>query len=98
METDARETSIGFVSTYPPTVCGLATYTASLLQAIAGSRRSRAGLGVIALGDRPERVAASEVAFHHHNGNASSLEMAVGVLNSYDTVSVSYTHLTLPTN
>jgi glycosyltransferase involved in cell wall biosynthesis len=90
METDARGISIGFVSTYPPTVCGLATYTAALLKAMAGGQRSQAGLGVIALGDRPEKVAAPEVAFNHQNGNVSSLEMAVRVLNSYDTVSIQH--------
>jgi glycosyltransferase involved in cell wall biosynthesis len=90
METDARDFSIGFVSTYPPTVCGLATYTASLLKAIAGDRRSRAGLGVIALGNRPGKVVAPEVALNHQNGDAASLEMAARVLNSYDTVSIQH--------
>jgi glycosyltransferase involved in cell wall biosynthesis len=90
METDGRGASIGFVSTYPPTVCGLATYTASLLKAIGAGRRSQAGLGVVALGDRPEKIAAPEVAFNHQNGNGSSLEMAVRVLNSYDAVSIQH--------
>ena len=90
MATDEHGVSIGFVSTYPPTVCGLATYTASLLKAIADNPRSRAGLGVIALGNGPERITAPEVALHHQNGNASSLEMAARILNSYDTVSIQH--------
>ncbi|MFH1329205.1 MAG: glycosyltransferase [Actinomycetota bacterium] len=45
---------------------------------------------MIALADGPERTATPEVAFHHQNGNASSLEMAARVLNSYDTVSIQH--------
>ena len=90
METDARSVSIGFVSTYPPTVCGLATYTASLLNALAGNRRSRAGLEVVDLADESRSVVAPDVAFAHQNGNAASLEQAAQVLNSYDTVSIQH--------
>jgi glycosyltransferase involved in cell wall biosynthesis len=91
MDTDnARGVSIGFVSTYPPTVCGLATYTASLLNAIAGDRRSRTGLGVVSLADEAANVAAPDVALNHQNGNVLSLEKAAQVLNSYDTASIQH--------
>jgi len=90
MESNSRGVSIGFVSTFPPTVCGLATYTASLLNAIAGDRRARAGLGVVDLGEGPGAFVAPEVAFHHRNGDVPSLRKATRVLNSYETVSIQH--------
>jgi glycosyltransferase involved in cell wall biosynthesis len=85
-----HDPSIAFVSTYPPTVCGLASFTASLVDAVAHDRRTRRGLGVVNLADGPTRTASPDVAFHHRVGNAPSLETAAKVLNSYDTVSIQH--------
>lgn len=81
--------SIGFVSTYPPTVCGLASYTASLIDGIAVDRGSRSGLGVVDLTDTAT-PATTKVEFRHRIGDRHSLETATRILNSYDTVSIQH--------
>ena len=90
MEIAPREASICFVSTYPPTVCGLASFTASLANAVAGSRGTRAGLGVVDLVKGPSRAPGPDVAYSHRVGSTASLRQAIRVLNSYDTVSVQH--------
>jgi glycosyltransferase involved in cell wall biosynthesis len=90
VETALGDVSIGFVSTYPPTVCGLATYTESLLGAIAGGRGAVSGLGVVDVGDDDRRVDPRVVAHRHLGGDARSLDRAAEVLNSYDTVSIQH--------
>ena len=90
MEIDLRDVSVGFVSTYPPTVCGLASYTASLLNAVAHDRRSRSGLGVVGLSDQSRRGNLPDEVFHHRVGDESSLNAAARVLNTYDTVSIQH--------
>jgi len=90
VKTAAASVSIGFVSTYPPTVCGLATYTESLLGAIAGNRGTHAGLGVVDVGDDNRNVDRRRVVHKHVAGDPGSLERAARVLNSYDTVSIQH--------
>lgn len=89
MSISEHEVSIGFVSTHPPTVCGLASYTAALIDGIALDRGSRAGLGVVELTDTPV-PAATESGFHHRVGDQRSLEMATRVLNTFDAVSIQH--------
>ena len=52
-------TRFGFISTYPPTQCGLATFTASLLRALSSSEADRCR--VARLLDAPQRPAGREV-------------------------------------
>lgn len=90
MTSSLRDTSIGFVSTYPPTVCGLASYTASLLNAVAGHRRSRSSLGVVGVSSEPRRSTERDEVYVHHVGDAASLDAAARVLNTYETVSIQH--------
>jgi len=83
--------SIGFVGTFPPTVCGIATYTASLVEAIAGQPSSRRGrLGVVSLTDGPLLADGAPVVFHHRIGEPGSLQTATRILNTYDAASIQH--------
>jgi glycosyltransferase involved in cell wall biosynthesis len=80
---DAPLQSIGFVSTFPPTKCGLATFTASLARALSGACR----VGVVSCVDEPgETVGAPEVVAEWVRGSDRSLEAAGRVLRNYDAV------------
>jgi polysaccharide biosynthesis protein PslF len=85
-QSQANPASIGFVSTYPPTVCGLATFTSALRGAIAEERGSDDGLEVVSLGDGRLGKSRPEVEFQHVNGDRSSLKQAVRILNRHDIV------------
>jgi glycosyltransferase involved in cell wall biosynthesis len=85
-QTSANRPSIAFVSTYPPTACGLATFTSSLRGAMAGSRQSEEGLTVMSLVEGEPDSSLPEVAYHHRNGDHASLQLATEVLNHHDVV------------
>jgi polysaccharide biosynthesis protein PslF len=85
----SSDPSIGFVSTFPPTACGIATYTASLVAAVAGSS-PRNRTGVISLDDGPRAKTDSPVVMHHRTGDRASLRTATAILNTYDTVSIQH--------
>lgn len=90
MRSGVANVSIGVVSTYPPTVCGLATYTESLLGAIARDRRTWNGLGVVDVGDDARSVDRSRVVHRHAAGDAKSVARSVEVLNTYDVASIQH--------
>lgn len=84
--------SIGFVSTFPPTVCGIASYTASLVTAIATKSPNNPdnGTGVVSLGDAFTSKVVSPVVMNHRPGNQASLRRATAMLDAYDTVSIQH--------
>ena len=90
MTHSAAAASIGFLSTYPPTSCGLATFTAALRGAIAKRRGSDHGLGVVRLVDNPVADAGPEVVYEHRNADHSSLQGAIEALNQFDVAVVQH--------
>jgi polysaccharide biosynthesis protein PslF len=82
-----RPASIGMLSTYPPTQCGLATFTAALREHLdlpSGAVR------VVRVVDQPESHPGAEVVAHLVNGCADSAYRAVGHLNGFDAVVVQH--------
>src|SRR3989304_3017374 len=84
--------SIAFVSTYPPTACGLAPFTTALRTAVAENRGSGAGLGVVILVDERFEMPGSEVVHQHVTGDRDSLARAGEVLDTYDAAVFGHEH------
>lgn len=82
--TPANHPSIGFVSTYPPTACGLATFTAALRRAMATNRGSEHGLAVISVGGGRAATPRPEVVYQHLNGDSDSLRKTAAILDRHD--------------
>lgn len=83
-------TSVGFVSTYPPTVCGLANFTASLRAAIAATRGSPSGLGVLRLADGVRAGWGPDSVHVHQREDPASLRDGIRRLNTFDAVSIQH--------
>jgi glycosyltransferase involved in cell wall biosynthesis len=83
----ARPTTIGMVSTYPPTQCGLATFSAALVEHLQVSTGS---LGVVQVVDEVEPQSGPDVVAQLVNGSSDSAGAAVRRLNGFDVVVVQH--------
>jgi polysaccharide biosynthesis protein PslF len=79
--------SIGLLSTYPPTQCGLATFSAALRLHLDNPSRP---VGVVRVVDHPDSHPGREVVAHLVNGSASSAAQAVRRLNQFDAVVIQH--------
>jgi glycosyltransferase involved in cell wall biosynthesis len=79
-----RTPSIGLVSTYPPTKCGLATFAHSLISALSMSRAETDSLGVIRITNRAHELEAAEIVAHLDPESPRSIRQAAIHLNRFD--------------
>lgn len=81
----ASSRSVALVGTYPPTACGLATFTSNLREAIAAPG-SGWDASVVRVLDRDEPELSPEVVTHWVAGDRASLSRSLGALESVDAV------------
>ena len=80
-------TSFGFLSSFPPTQCGLATFTAALEAEIAAAGHET---GVVRVLERPAPWTGSTVVSHMVHGERGAVERSAAALNAFDVVVVQH--------
>jgi glycosyltransferase involved in cell wall biosynthesis len=79
----------GFLTTYPPTQCGLATFSHALRQSLAGPE-SGDRAGIVRVVDAPVQSAAPEVVGHLQIRAPASYAAAADLLNTFDVAIVQH--------
>ena len=79
--------SFGFLSSYPPTQCGLATFTAALQAEIAAAGHET---GVVRVLERPAPFTRPRVVHHMVHGQLDAVERSAAALNAFDVVVVQH--------
>lgn len=82
-------TSFGFLSTYPPTQCGLATFSAALLRHLTG-QGSGDRAGVVRVVDAAQPAIHPDVVAQLVNGSPTGPATAAAVLNRYEVAIVQH--------
>lgn len=81
--------SYGFLSTYPPTQCGMATFSAALMQSLA-TPETGDRVGVVRVVDSPITSHTPEVAGYLQTRALGSHKSAVDALNTFDAAIVQH--------
>ena len=79
--------SIGFLSSFPPTQCGLATFTAALQAEIAAAGHET---GVVRVLERPAPFTGPTVVHHMVHDQTDGVERSAAALNAFDVVVVQH--------
>lgn len=82
--------SYGVLSTYPPTTCGLATFSRSLAQSLTGRDGGAGAVGVVQVVDVTDPLPLPEVVHQWVRGSAGGAEAAVAVLDTFDVAVVQH--------
>ncbi len=81
--------SYGFLSTYPPTECGLATFTCALLSELRDGQ-SPSPVGVVRIVDVPRRHAHDEIVHHLVTSSPGGEAEAAAILSGFDVAVVQH--------
>ena len=73
--------SFGFLSSFPPTQCGLATFTAALEAEVAAAGHAT---GVVRVLERSAALTGSAVVQHMVHGESGAAERSAAALNAFD--------------
>lgn len=85
---DPGDPSVGFVSTYPPTQCGLATFSAALERGLRSNGVT--DVGVVRCGVDQVTDEHPNVVGRLEDGDRSSIDDAIFVLNTFDCVVIQH--------
>jgi glycosyltransferase involved in cell wall biosynthesis len=87
--------SLAIVSTYPPTRCGLASFSAALAGAVE-AQQPRCPVGVVEVVDRSSRPRRREVVGQLTGGDERAITAAAAVLNMFDVVMLQHEYGIFP--